>query len=121
MFSLAAHFFHKFGAFDALVEAGEVFDDRGVHEEATGGETFKDDGFQFCAGSVDGGGVAGWAGANDDNVGDSVGGVLSHGCPSVRSMCCSHFSETDTPAHLFPPGYRGKPPGGEPLMEKDDR
>ncbi len=65
---LLLHVFDEFGALDAIGPAGEVFDEGGDGKLATGLVAFKDEWLEVGAGGVDGGGKAGAAGAEDDEV-----------------------------------------------------
>ncbi len=65
---LLLHVFDEFGALDAFGPAGEVFDQGGDGELAAGLVAFEDEGLEVGAGGVDGGGEAGAAGAEDDQV-----------------------------------------------------
>ena len=73
---LLAEAHHQLGAHDALGEAGEVLDLGGEHELAAGlvagadGSPSMTSGREVGAGGVDGGGEAGGAGADDDDVAD---------------------------------------------------
>ena len=67
---------HELGALNALDEAGEVLHLGGVHERAARGDRARDDErLQSGARGVDGRGVAGGAGADDDDVAG-----VAHGC-----------------------------------------
>ena len=71
---------HEVGPHDAVAEAGEVLDLGGVHQRATGGDrTLEEQRLEVGARGVDGGRVAGRAGADDDDVADVVaGGAHGH-------------------------------------------
>ena len=56
------------GAVDAFGKSREIFDQRGERELAAGLVSGDDEGLQIGAGGVDGGGVAGAAGADDDHI-----------------------------------------------------
>ncbi len=74
---LLLHVFDEFGALDAVGPAGEVFDEGGDGKLAAGLVAFKDEGLEVGAGGVDGGGEAGAAGAEDDEVAGFWGDVAS--------------------------------------------
>ena len=81
--ALCAHLVHKGGTLD-LGEAGEVLDLVGGGELAAGGdaegeEALVHDGLEVGARGVDGGGVAGGAGADDDELGVHGAGLLLEG------------------------------------------
>ena len=60
---------HQLGALDAAGEAGEVFHFGGVHQGTAGRDRTGDDQrLQARTGGVDGGGVAGGAGPDDDQL-----------------------------------------------------
>ena len=67
---LLLHVLDELGALDALRPAGEVFDEGGDGELATGLVALEDEGLEVGTGGVDGGGEAGAAGAEDDGVAD---------------------------------------------------
>ena len=60
--------FHQHGAVDALGKSWEIFDQRGERELAAGLVSSDHEGFQIGSRGVDGGGVSGAAGADDDDV-----------------------------------------------------
>ena len=60
---------HELRALDAAGESGEVLHFGGVHQGTAGGDRTGDDqGFEPGPGGVDGGGVAGGAGPDDDQL-----------------------------------------------------
>ncbi len=65
---LLFHVLDEFGTLDAFGPAGEVFDQRGDGELASGLVAFEDQRLEVGAGGVDGGGEAGAAGAEDNGV-----------------------------------------------------
>ena len=65
---------HQLRARDAVGEAREVLDVRGVHELPAGGEALDHERAQVGPGGVDGRGVAGAGAADDDDVTDVVHG-----------------------------------------------
>ena len=65
---LLLHVFDELGTLYALGPAGEVFDESGDGELAAGLVAFEDEGFEVGAAGVDGGGEAGAAGAEDDDI-----------------------------------------------------
>ena len=65
---LLLHVLDELGALDALGPAGKVFDQRGDGELAAGLVAFEDERLEVGAGSVDGSGESGAAGAEDDSV-----------------------------------------------------
>ena len=67
-FGLALDIVHQRGALDAFREAREVFDQRGERELAARFVPGDDDGVESSARGVDGGGVSGAAGADDEDV-----------------------------------------------------
>ena len=70
---LLAQVVHQVRAHDAVGEAGEVLDVGGVHQGAAGGHrALEHQRCQVGPRGVDGGGVAGRAGADDDHVADVV-------------------------------------------------
>ena len=69
---LGTHLFHELRAHDALLEAGVVLHLGGVHELAAVLVALEDDGLELGAGCVESCGVAGRAGADDDDVVDGV-------------------------------------------------
>ena len=74
--SLLADIFHQLGALDALNEAGEVLHLGGVHEGAAGCQgAGEEDGLQLGACRVDCCGVAGGAGAHNNDVVDGCVGL----------------------------------------------
>ncbi|KAI3485037.1 hypothetical protein L1887_51710 [Cichorium endivia] len=97
---LCAELVHDLGTTDAIGEAGEVLDVGGGGElsargEAVGEHALEEHGLEVGTRQVDGGGVTGRAGADDDDLvdlvaagrrGGAVGtvGVLSHVVGSVR-------------------------------------
>ncbi len=79
---LGAHAVHEVGAHDAVLEAGEVLDLGRVHQRATGRDgALEDEGGEVGAGGIDGGGVAGRAGADDDDVAH-----VGHGAAPVAAL-----------------------------------
>src|SRR5690606_17531904 len=82
--SLLAHVVHELGAEDPVREAGVVLHLGGGHERAAVLHTLEDERTQLGAGGVQGRGVTGRPGADDDQVAD----VLLHGSSvSVTSPC----------------------------------
>jgi len=80
---LLLHVLDELRALDAFGPAGEVFDQGGDGELASGLVAFEDEGLEVGTGSVDGGGEAGAAGAEDDGV---AGRVFRHiGSTSVNA------------------------------------
>jgi len=69
---LLLHVLDELGPLDAFGPAGKVFDQRGDGELAAGLVAFEDEGLEVGAGSVDGGGESGAAGAEDDGVASRV-------------------------------------------------
>ena len=73
---LLLHVVDELGTLDAVGPSGEVFDQRGDGELASGLVAFEDERLEVGARGVDGGGKACAAGAQDDAVADGV--VLRH-------------------------------------------
>jgi len=71
---LLLHVHHHLRAHDTLGKAGEILHLRGRRELAAGLRAGKHQRIQVCAGGVDGGGVAGAAGSDDDDVFHDVAG-----------------------------------------------
>ena len=69
---LGAHVVHELRALDALGEAGEVLDLGGRHQRAAELRALEHQRVQVGARGVDGGGVPGRAGPDDDQVADAV-------------------------------------------------
>jgi hypothetical protein len=70
---LGAELLHQLGAHDPVGETGIVLDIGGEHELPAGaGEPLDDQRVQVGTGGVDGGGQAGRAGPDDDDVADGV-------------------------------------------------
>lgn len=68
-FGLGPHVVHQLRAHDAVAEAGEVLHLGRLHQCAAGGDrAFEDQRLQRGAGGVEGGGVSGGAGTDDDDV-----------------------------------------------------
>ena len=87
--ALCAHLVHKGGTLD-LGEAGEVLDLVGGGELAAGGdaegeETLVHDGLEVGAGGIDGGGVAGGARADDDDLAVHFASLLED-CGGLRGL-----------------------------------
>jgi hypothetical protein len=74
---LLLHVLDEVGALDALRPAGEVFNQRGDGELASGLVAFEDEGFEVGAPCVDGGGESGAPGTEDDSVVRDVFGHIS--------------------------------------------
>jgi hypothetical protein len=72
MFGLLLHLFHQPGTLDDVGEAGIVFHVGRDHELAAGLHALHHDGFQVGAGGIDGRGVAGRAGPDDQDLGVMV-------------------------------------------------
>ena len=75
--SLLLHVLDEVGALNTLGPSGEVFDERGDGELASGLVAFEDEGFEVGAASVDGGGESGAPGTEDDSVVRDVFGHIS--------------------------------------------
>ena len=82
---MGPHPVHQIGAQDPIGEAGEILHIGGGHQLATGDaaglEARDQQGAEVGPGGIDGGGVAGGPGANDDQVfrGDLGGSGRDHG------------------------------------------
>ena len=105
---LGAHVLHELGAHDAVAEAGEVLDLGGVHQRATGGDgALEEQRLEVGAGGVDGGGVAGRAGADDDqtaDVGRCGGGHAATAPCGRKAVTPQHtvsMASTDRRAWMF--------------------
>ena len=113
---LGLHLLHQPGALDHLGEARVVFDVGGDGQLAAGGQAADQHRVQQGAGGIDGGGVAGGAGADDQAAngtrighvglcrgrfqGQYVGRPPAKGeCRGVRSMTCRRIA----PLSLSPP------------------
>src|SRR5258708_2317280 len=68
MRGLFRHLLHQPGALDDIGEAGIVLDIRRDRHLAAGLQSLNQDRLQIGAGGIDRGGVAGWAGADDENL-----------------------------------------------------
>ena len=68
MLGLGLHLLHQPGALDDVAEAGIILDVGGGGELAAGLDALDDDRREAGAGGVDGGGIAGRAGAEDDQA-----------------------------------------------------
>ena len=68
MLGLLLDVFDQFGAVDAFGKAREIFDQSGERELAAGLVSSDDQGLEIGARGVDGRGVAGAAGADDDDI-----------------------------------------------------
>ena len=68
MLGLGLHLLHQPGALDDVAEAGIIFDVGGGGQLAAGLDALDDDRLKTGAGGIDGGGIAGGAGAEDDQA-----------------------------------------------------
>ena len=68
MLGLLLDVLHQHGAVDAFGKAREVFDQRGERELAAGLVSGDNQWFQIGSRGIDGGGISGAAGADDDHI-----------------------------------------------------
>ena len=106
---LLAELDHQLRAHDPVGEAGEVLDVGGEHQLPAGliggarRLALDDERLQVGARRVDGGGEAGRAGADDDDV------VVAHACSSLDTACASSTQATEHEAVHRGPCTRSTP------------
>ena len=88
---LLAHVLDELGPLDALGKAGEVFDQGGDGELATGLVSFEDERLEVGARGIDGGGESGAAGAEDDGIENSIRHVRFP-CYLLEAVNCLEFA-----------------------------
>jgi len=84
---LLLHVLNEFGTLDAFRPAGKVFDQSGDGELSAGLVALEDEWLEVGAGSIDGGGEAGAAGAENDGVADFVRGRHRDSIVKVSKRC----------------------------------
>ncbi len=106
MLGLGLHLLHQPGALDDVAEAGIIFDVGGGGQLAAGLDALDDDRRKAGARGIDGGGVAGGAGAEDDQAaGNDVAHRAQLGCDSrVRQWVVKRLEQEASAS--------GRPPAG---------
>ena len=93
---LLAHLVHQLGTGDARTEAGEVLDLGGGHQRAAERSALEDHGCQLGARGVDGRGVSGRAGSDDDDVVHGRLTIVRGGGHTGLSDVCRDAAGVDT-------------------------
>ena len=118
MGGLGLHLLHQPGALDDVGEARVVFDVGGDHELTAGLHAGHQDGRQVGARGIDRGGVAGGAGADDQDLGMVRGGDASGSCLNISVRLRLGQARFDGSCHWRGP-VRGSSRRTKPLRTAD--